>query len=116
MRQPFSIYLRTYRKKFGLTQREAALLVGMETGQIVSRYESKVRTPSLTTAVAYAIVFDVPIRALFPEIYLEVEQLVLSRALALKTWLEKQRPSRRTTHKLRCVDALIRRIETPDEL
>lgn len=103
-----------YRKKFGLTQREAALLVGMETGQIVSRYESKVRTPSLKTAVGYSIVFDVPLRALFPEVYHEVEHLVLTRALLLRARLQEQEPSRRNTHKLRCIDELIRQIEAPD--
>lgn len=116
MRHPFSIYLRTYRKRFGLTQREAALLVGMETGQIVSRHESKVRTPSLKTAVAYSVVFEVPLRALFPEIYHEVEHLVLIRAQALRARLERHKPNRRNSHKLRCIEYLIRHIEVPDDV
>ncbi len=116
MRHPFSIYLRTYRKKFGLTQREAAQLVGMKTGQIVSRYESKVRMPGLRTAVAYSIVFEVPLRALFPEIYAEVEHLVLIRAQALCARLQQHKPNRRNYHKLRCVEDLIRRIEAPDDV
>ncbi len=116
MRRPFSIYLRTYRKRFGLTQREVALLVGMETGQIVSRHESRVRMPSIETAVAYSLLFDVPLRALFPEIYHEVEELMLRRALALRTWLQAQTPSRRNDHKLRCVEQLIRQTEAPDEV
>lgn len=116
MRTPFSIYLRTYRKKFGLTQREAALLVGMETGQIVSRHESKARMPSLKTAIAYQIVFDVPLRALFPEIYQDVEYLVLKRALALRQKLHKQKGSQRTQHKLRYMEELIRTIEASNEV
>lgn len=116
MRRPFSVYLRTYRKKFGLSQREAARLVGMETGQIVSRHESKVRTPSIKTAIAYSVVFDVPLRALFPEIYHDVEYQVLKRARALLSELQPAKPSQRNKHKLRCVEALIRHIETPDEI
>lgn len=114
MQSPFSIYLRTYRKKFGLTQREAALLVGMETGQIVSRHESKVRMPGLKTAIAYQIVFDVPLRALFPEIYHEVELGVLRRAEALRSMLEALGDAPRTKHKLRRLEEMIRLIESPD--
>ena len=116
MRRPFSIYLRTYRKKFGLTQHEAALLVGMETGQIISRHESKSRTPSFKTAVAYQIVFDVPLRALFPEIVHEVEYQVLKCAISLKEKLRSARPTQRIAHKLRCLDALIERIDAPDNV
>jgi transcriptional regulator with XRE-family HTH domain len=114
MKRPFSIYLRTYRKKFGLTQREAALLVGMETGQIVSRHESKLRTPSFKTAIAYQIVFDVPLRALFPEIYHEVEMAVLGRAEALQMTLKAERDTTRTKHKLRRLEEMIKMIESPD--
>jgi DNA-binding XRE family transcriptional regulator len=114
MRRPFSIYLRTYRKKFGLTQREAALLVGMETGQIISRHESRARMPNLKTAVAYQIVFDVPLRALFPEIYREAEYLVLKRALGLRAKLQMQKQNQQTKHKLRCLEQMIRQIEAPD--
>jgi transcriptional regulator with XRE-family HTH domain len=116
MRQPFSIYLRTYRKKFGLTQREAALLVGMETGQIISRHESKARIPSFKTVVAYQIVFDVPLRALFPEIYQEVEELVLKRALDLKAHLERRKENPRTVHKLRRLEEMIRNIEADNDV
>jgi DNA-binding XRE family transcriptional regulator len=116
MRRPFSIYLRTYRKKFGLTQREAAELVGMVSGQIISRHESKVRIPSLNTAVAYKIVFDVPFRALFPELYQKVEKEVLQRAYALRDQLLAQKINQRSMHKLRCVKEVIKRIEAPDEV
>jgi transcriptional regulator with XRE-family HTH domain len=116
MPRPFSIYLRTYRKKFGLSEREAAELVGMETGQTVARHESKVRIPTLLTAFAYQVVFDVPIRALFPELYRQVEQGVLQRACALRDELLAQKLNRRSMHKLRCVNEVIKRIEAPDEV
>ena len=116
MRRPFSIYLRTYRKKFGLTQREAADLVGMESGQIVSRHESKERVPNLMTAIAYQIVFDVPLRAMFPELYQKIEQGVLQRACALRDELLAARPSQRNVHKLRCLQEMIKRMSEPDEV
>ena len=116
MQQPFSIYLRTYRKKFGLTQREAAFLVGMETGQIVSRHESKLRIPGLKTAIAYQTVFDVPLRALLPELYREVEKVVLQRAHQLRDKLRAEPRSQRNEHKLRCVEQIIQHIETPDDV
>ena len=86
----------------------------METGQIVSRHESKVRVPSLKTAIAYQVVFEVPLRALFPEIYHEIELAVLRRAEALRETLQRERQTPRTKHKLRHIEEMIRLIESPD--
>lgn len=116
MRHPFSIYLRTYRKKFGLTQSEAAELIGMETGQIVSRHENTARMPTLRTAVAYQIVFDVPLRALFPHLYRTVEAEVLARASALLSEISALKQSQRTAHKLRRLEELIRSIQATDDV
>lgn len=43
-------YLRTYRKKLGLTQREVAFLLGCHSGAKVSRYERSARIPLLTSS------------------------------------------------------------------
>ena len=58
-------YLRTYRKRSGLTQREVAFLVGCRNGAQVSRYEKRRRLPPLRMALACEAAFGVPVSELF---------------------------------------------------
>jgi len=58
-------YLRMYRKRSGLTQKELAVLLGCSDGSKVSRYERGVRLPSLDTLIAYSIIFTVSPEDLF---------------------------------------------------
>lgn len=73
-------YLRTFRKRAGLTQTEMASLVGLHTAENVSRYEHLTRRPSLDTTFAFQLIFGVPAQDLFPGLYREVEQGVRARA------------------------------------
>lgn len=73
-------YLRTYRKRAGLTQSDVASLLGLDTGESVSRYERLGRRPTLETALALQHIFNVPPQELFPGLYREVEQGVRDRA------------------------------------
>ena len=111
MRKPLPIYLRTYRKKHGLTQRETAFLLGLETGQIISRYEGMVRVPSLQTAIAYQLIFGRPLKDLFPDIYQEVEYLTLKRALALREEFHKNPETRKNEYKKKCLEGTIVRTD-----
>ena len=58
-------YLRTHRKRAGLSQDEVAFLLGCRSGAKVSRYERLARRLSLETAFAYEALFGVPARELF---------------------------------------------------
>ena len=53
-------YLKTYRKKGGLTQDEVAFLLGCESGTKISRFEHRARQPNLETAFACQVVFGIP--------------------------------------------------------
>lgn len=77
-------YLRTHRKRAGLTQDELALLLGCKSGTKVSRYERLTREPNLETAFACQAIFGVPAHELFPGIYQNVEQIIKKRAELLK--------------------------------
>lgn len=77
-------YLRTYRKRTGLTQDELALLLGCKSGTKVSRYERLIREPNLETAFACQAIFGVPAHELFPGIYQNVEHIIKKRAELLK--------------------------------
>lgn len=94
-----SNYLRTHRNRAALSQEEVAFLLGakgMEKGSKVSRDEQLARTPSLKTALAYAAIFDVPVKELFAGMYEEVEAAVAERAKVLGLRIEKKpNPQRR---------------------
>jgi transcriptional regulator with XRE-family HTH domain len=73
-------YLRTYRKRFGLSQKETAYLLGCTKAAKVSRYECFARLPSLKTALAYEAIFGVPVAELFAGFYQEIEKETSRRA------------------------------------
>lgn len=77
-------YLRTHRKRTGLTQDDLAFLLGCKSGTKVSRYERLIREPNLETAFACQAIFGVPAHELFPGIYQNVEQIIKQRAERLK--------------------------------
>ena len=86
-------YLRTYRKRAGLSQVEMALLLGCQSGAKVSRYEHTARRPSLETAFAYEVVLHASLRDLFAGMYRDVEKQTRKRARKLLRKLESADPA-----------------------
>lgn len=74
--------LRRERRVWGLTQNEVARLIGFRTAEQCSRLEKEIHLPSSEVLLSSAIVFDVPIEALFPRFYTRIEEKVLLRAAA----------------------------------
>jgi transcriptional regulator with XRE-family HTH domain len=87
-------YLRTYRKRLGLTQDEIAFLLGCRSGTKISRFEHLARHPNLETALACQVVFGVPAHEIFPGMFAEVEKVVTERARLLSGRLKAQREHR----------------------
>ncbi len=86
-------YLRTYRKKLGLTQREVSFLLGCHGEAKVSRYERSGRIPDLKTIFAYEVIFQKPARELFAGIYERAERETLRRVRQLVSRLRKRQES-----------------------
>lgn len=80
MPSPLDNYLRAYRKKSGLTQKELAFLVGRDVASI-HRHEQKHGLPTLRTALAYCLILGVPIDKLFAGIHRRVG-IKLTRRIA----------------------------------
>ena len=101
-------YLRTHRKKSGLTQHEVGFLLGRETGAQVSRYEKRHRLPPLEIALAYEEIFGVPVGELFAGVRQAVGRDIEKRRVALRARLQTKTPNahdaRITAHKLRSLD------------
>ena len=94
-------YLRTYRKRSGLSQEEVAFLLGGEDRATVSRYERQVRQPSLSALCAYEVILGVPARELYRGTYEKVERQTARRARSLaRRKLSPAIPARMQTQKL----------------
>ena len=95
---PLKNYLRTYRRKSGLTQREVAFLLGRKNGAQFSRYEKYHCLPPLRMALACEAIFHVPVSKLFGGVNDTVSREVAGRIEALGTRLEERKNHGR--HKL----------------
>jgi transcriptional regulator with XRE-family HTH domain len=77
-----SIYLRTLRLRWALSQHELGLLVGVS-GNAISKYEVQARRPRRNTMLALEIVFGVPHSDLFPALREKIEEVIMRRAAKL---------------------------------
>ena len=80
------IHLPGRRKRWAVSQRELAHLVGVGQG-IISRYEKGQLTPGARTLMALEIVFGKSGRHLFPSLHQKIEEDVMRRAAALERGL-----------------------------
>ena len=78
-------YLKSYRKRAGLSQDEVAFLLGCASGAKVSRYERFSRQPNRATAAACEVVFRAPMRESLAGAYAKVEGTIKQRAQFLLT-------------------------------
>src|SRR3989442_5261356 len=105
-------YLKTYRKRAGLSQDEVAFLLGCQSGAKVSRYERLARRPSLETAFAYEALFGVPARELFAGVYEKVEEQIKKRARVLAGKLGARETDRTMHRKLDHLQAMTTAVES----
>jgi transcriptional regulator with XRE-family HTH domain len=84
-----SSYLRTYRKKAGLSQNDLADILGLVNELQISRHERSLTLPLFLTAISYEVIFHVPIAELFPGLYETVRQNVEMRLGELEEQLHQ---------------------------
>ena len=99
-------YLRTHRKRAGLSQDEVAFLLGCQSGTKVSRHERFGRNPSLETTFAYEVVFGTPARELFAGISQKVQLRTFRRARLLARKLSEAKQDRRTLRKIEILGSI----------
>jgi DNA-binding XRE family transcriptional regulator len=89
MEGSLSNYIRTHRKRAGLSQRELARVLDYETKVSVFRHERVLALPPLLTAIRYEVLFAVPISELFAGMREAVEQVVANRLSELEQDLRR---------------------------
>jgi DNA-binding XRE family transcriptional regulator len=110
MAERLKTYLRPFRRRWRLTQRELAFLIGIKSGSVISRIEGLNKTPRLSWAVACALLFDTRAFELFPGLFSEVHEDVLLRATDLYEELQGN-PSKTTRAKLDFIETVLARLE-----
>jgi transcriptional regulator with XRE-family HTH domain len=106
MERPLKSYLRTFRRRWGFTQKELAFLLGLESATTVSRVEQLKRLPSLGSALACLIVFETTAIEIFPALFAEIREAVRDRANQLYEELQGD-PSTATRIKLDFLEELL---------
>jgi DNA-binding XRE family transcriptional regulator len=99
-------YLRTYRRRAGVSQGDLAYLLGAEYGSKVCRYERGAATPKLDTLLAYECLFQAPLRELFFGRYQKVEHALACRLRARLRAIEKKVPTHLGTRSAPAIAAL----------
>src|SRR6266436_2236799 len=110
MAERLKTYLRPLRRRWRLTQRELAFLIGIKSGSVISRIEGLNKAPRLAWAVACAVLFDTRAFELFPGLFSEVYENVLHRATDLYEELQGN-PSKTTRVKLDFLETVLARLE-----
>lgn len=104
-------YLRTHRRKWALTQKEIAFLLGRKSSTQVSRLEQGKRIPNMDIVLACEVLFGLMPRSVFPKLYTDIEEAVLARASALYERLDKK-TSRVAMRKKEFLSAALKRAIT----
>jgi len=112
MNKQLKNYVRPFRRRSGLTQREFAFLVG---GASVSRIERFKHVPNLLAMHACSLLFGVQAADLFPRPLAEVQQTLKSRTNELYEQLQGN-PSKVIRTKLDFLEGVLDRLdrEYPD--
>lgn len=111
MQSPVHGYLRTHRRKWALTQKELAFLLGRKSSTQVSRLEKGKRIPSMDIVLACEVLFGLTPRSFFPKLYADIEEIVLVRAAMLYKRLDKE-TSRVAMRKKEFLSAALKRAIT----
>ena len=103
-------YARQLRRRWALTQKELAFLVGVKSATAISRIESSKRIPSLAATFAYALIFGSGPIDLFPAYVAEIQDAVRSRVNELYEELQGD-SSQGTRVKLDFLETVLARLE-----
>jgi transcriptional regulator with XRE-family HTH domain len=107
MSNTISSYLRTYRRRSGLTQSEVAFLLDARDGTKVSRYERLSRRPNLHSTIGLQVIFGLATKDILPRVFVSAERRIVERALVLSRQLKGTSDSPRTRRKLEFLSAIL---------
>ena len=104
---PLKSYMRTYRKRTGLTHEEVAFLCGAMYGTSVARHERASRLPMLKTALMYELILGASVRQLYDGVYHVAREAVRARASGLLASLQRKPQTPKREQKLAALRRLL---------
>jgi transcriptional regulator with XRE-family HTH domain len=108
MPKPLPIYLHTFRKRSGLSQRELAFLLRTSSAML-SKLERLERRPTASVVIGAEIIFGASSYDVFPSFYEQVEAKVMQQAAILYERLETRR-NEKSKEKCRLLLDMIQRV------
>jgi len=100
-------YLRTHRKRLGLSQKDVAFLLGCESGSKLSRYEKYKATPQLETAFMCGFITCQPLNDLFDGICQVAAYKVKKKARILLRRYRRRRKTAAVERKIEILEAIL---------
>jgi len=83
-------YIKSHRKRAGLSQPDVAFLLGSNDETQVSRYENDHRVPSLEVALAFQEIFKTPLPELFAGLHESIATDVAARIREFSSRIQKE--------------------------
>lgn len=105
-----TLYLRSYRMRWGLSQMELAELIGWKSDTDVSKMEKKQRPPTARAIFGCFIIFGTLALEVFPSLFAEVEAEVMKRVWDMYERLQGH-PTKRNRTKIELLEDVIERAE-----
>jgi DNA-binding XRE family transcriptional regulator len=102
-------YLQTYRKRTGISSKEMAAMIGIDTGNL-SKMESGKREPSIWVLIAYHVILKIPIEKLFKNQFKDVLSVCLQNSTTLKDQLLEEMTTPNLSHTVVLLDAIVDRL------
>lgn len=99
-------YVRTHRKRLGLSQKEIAFLLGVQSGAKICRYERIIREPTFKAAIAFELIFQRPVREVFKGLFEEIAHEIAPRAKKLMAKYENDK-TKIGAHRLGAISKII---------
>jgi hypothetical protein len=103
-------YVRSHRRRWHLSQRELAFLLGLSSQAVISQHESLARLPQTKALIKYEVLFGERVGELFPGTRREAEAEIAAQARIILEHLAG-RHDKVTTRKREVLTSLLQRLD-----
>lgn len=105
--------LKSYRERTGISLQDMATMIGVDVGNL-SRVEHGKLQVTLTVALSYFVILNIPIEKLFKNYLPSITKESLKNALPLRDQLIEKINTPNISHRLQLLDTVIDRLKELD--
>ena len=100
MARKLGSYLRAYRLRSGLSQKDISFLLSFKSGSTISKTEKGYQDPSVIILLSYCLLFGVSPFDLVPGLLKTIEKNIINRAELLVEQLKNQPKTQMVLHRI----------------